>query len=85
MFDELALLEALTRKRVELMREIAHCKPSSIRDLAEALDRDVKNVWQDLSILEDFGLVGFKQKGRTKRPFITRQVIVTTIQVVYHE
>ncbi len=85
MFDELALVEALTRKRVELMREILQYSPGSIRELADFLNRDVKNVWDDLNVLSNFGLVSFKAVGRTKRPFVRRQVIITTMEVLEDE
>lgn len=82
MFDELALLEALTKKRVEIMREIMNGHPSSIRELAESLERDIKNVWDDLHVLQEHDLISFRNIGRTKRPVIKRQVIVTTIKMV---
>ena len=86
MFEEsFALLEAFTPKRIELFREIHSSKPCSIRDLAELLERDVKNVWNDLRKLSEMDLIGFECVGRVKKPIIKKQIIITTITVRKNE
>jgi predicted transcriptional regulator len=86
MFEEsFALLEALTPKRVQLMREIHSSSPASIRELAEMLERDVKNVWDDLHRLSQMDLVYFIREGRVKKPIIKKQIIVTTVLVRRNE
>jgi predicted transcriptional regulator len=86
MFEEsFALLEALTPKRVQLMRKIHSSKPCSIRDLAEILERDIKNVWEDLRRLSNMDLVDFECKGRVKKPVIKKQIIITTVVVKRNE
>lgn len=47
----------LTRNRLALLRAIRNQRPRSIYDLAKRLKRDLKNVQQDLRILEQYGLV----------------------------
>ena len=47
----------LTRNRLALLRAIRAQRPGSIYELAKAVKRDLKNVQQDLRILEDYGLV----------------------------
>ncbi len=79
--DSLALLEALTPKRIQLIREIHSSSPASIRDLAEMVERDIKNVWDDLRKLSEIDLIDFEPAGRVKRPIIKKQIIVTTIRV----
>lgn len=83
--DSFELLEALTPKRVQLIREIQISRPASIRDLAEMVERDIKNVWDDLRKLSDIDLVAFRIEGRVKRPVIKKQIIVTTVKVNYYE
>lgn len=41
-----------------------------MRELAEVVDRDIKNVSQNLNELEQLGLVEFVNEGRTKRPVV---------------
>ena len=83
--DSFALLEALTPKRVQLIRRIELSSPGSIRDLAEMVERDIKNVWDDLKRLSEIDLIDFDDAGRMKRPVIKKQIIITTIQVRQNE
>ena len=48
---EIRKLEMLTEKRIELIDAIMKYNPCSIRELAEEIDRDIKNVFNDLRIL----------------------------------
>ena len=83
--DSFELLEALTPKRVQLIRQIHTASPVSIRDLAEMVERDIKNVWDDLQKLSEIDLIDFHIHGRVKRPVIKKQIIVTTVRVNYYE
>lgn len=47
----------LTRNRLALLRAVRTRRPGSIYQLAKAVRRDLKNVQQDLRILEDYGLI----------------------------
>lgn len=47
----------LTIKRIELIDFISKTRINSINDLAFKMGRDVKNVYEDLKILERMGLV----------------------------
>jgi predicted transcriptional regulator len=47
----------LTRKRLALLRAIRAKRPGSIYELAKAVDRDLKNVQDDLRVLGRYGLV----------------------------
>ena len=47
----------LTPKRLHLLRAIRTSRPRSIYELAQRLGRDLKNVQQDLRLLESYGLV----------------------------
>lgn len=68
--DEEALERVLTAKNLELLRTIAADRPSSIRELARLVDRDVKNVSTALGRLEELGLVEFDRSGQAKQPTV---------------
>ena len=58
------LFSAITEKRLELLRYVAEQKEVvNIRQLAQALDRDYKNVHTDVSELEKLGLIEKDVKG----------------------
>lgn len=58
----------LTEKRLELINTVMNEKPESITQLAEKLDRDRKEVHQDLKLLEKNKIIFFKKQGRKKKP-----------------
>lgn len=55
----------LTRNRLALLRAIRAQHPGSIYELAKTVNRDLKNVQQDLRILQDYGLVRMTSVRRT--------------------
>ena len=54
----------LTRNRLALLRAIRTQHPGSIYELAKTVGRDLKNVQQDLRILEKYGLVRLSPASR---------------------
>ena len=59
----------LTPKRVQLMYDLATLRVDSINDLAQKVRRNVKNVYQDLKVLNKLGFVKLnKRKGRALIP-----------------
>lgn len=46
-----------SRKRMELLSIIKHKKPKSIYELAKLADRKYKNVYDDVELLQDLGLI----------------------------
>jgi predicted transcriptional regulator len=63
----------LTPNRLGLLRAVRTKQPGSIYQLARMLGRDLKNVQQDLRILEQYGLVQMTEgrsagKRRVKAP-----------------
>jgi len=71
----------MTPKRVELFKMLSEFEPHSIRELAEVMERDVKNIWDDLKLLENFGLISFQAEGRIRRPIVRKQIIITLVEV----
>lgn len=64
-FADLATLrKALSPKRLELLWAIVEHAPRSVRELAERVGRDIKNVSQDLAFLSRLGLVELKGARR---------------------
>ena len=58
----------LTPSRLALLRAIRSQRPGSIYALAKMLGRDLKNVQEDLQILERYGLVRMtREHGQGKR------------------
>ncbi len=58
----------LTPRRLELLAYLGVEPVSSINDLAEKLERDVKNVYQDLKTLERLGFISLRREGRSLIP-----------------
>ena len=55
--DLQAMLETLSPRRLELLRHVRQHGAANVRELATALERDYKNVHQDVSVLEAAGLL----------------------------
>lgn len=57
-------------KNLELLEALSEHDPDSIRDAAELVDRDYKQVHRNLTELEDIGVIEFEstQSGRAKKP-----------------
>lgn len=66
--DERQLGEVFNERTYRLLRVIREDEPDSIRETARLVDRDVKNVHQELSKLEALGVIRFVEEGQSKRP-----------------
>ncbi|MFB6163323.1 MAG: transcriptional regulator [Halococcoides sp.] len=71
----------LTDRRVELLQSVMSDRPDSIRDLADRLDRDVKTVHDDLSVLAEYDVVHFERDGRAKRPVVPYETIEVRLAI----
>jgi predicted transcriptional regulator len=67
-YAELARL--MREKNLELLRALAQHNPASIRETAELVERDYKEVHRNLGELETLGVVEFEEDGRSKRPVV---------------
>ena len=61
-----AFRRALTEKRLEVLHVIKKERPASVYELAKMLNRDAKNVTQDLEYLKNIGLVEIKRTREKK-------------------
>lgn len=66
--DEEQLADVFDGHTYRLLRTIRREKPESIRATARLVDRDVKNVHQELTKLEALGVIRFEDAGRSKKP-----------------
>lgn len=63
-----AMRKVLTEKRLELLHVIKGQEPDSVYELSKIVNRDIKNVNDDLLVLKDIGLVSvFKARKGRKR------------------
>jgi predicted transcriptional regulator len=67
-YDE--LMETLTPRVLDLIEVIRGEEPESINETARVVDRDVKNVHEELSRLAQLGIIYFEEEGRSKRPVV---------------
>jgi predicted transcriptional regulator len=58
----------ITQRRLEILDFLGAEPVSSINELAEKLGRDVKNVYNDLKILERLGFISLRKEGRSLVP-----------------
>lgn len=69
-------LSSLSLERVKLIEYVHDNRVSSIRELAEGLNRDYKNVYDDIQILSENGLVELNRKGKRKVPTLRADKII---------
>lgn len=67
--DLRALLQALTPRRLELLKALHEAGPESVRALAKRLKRDYKNVYHDVEALERVGLIERTADKRLSAPW----------------
>jgi predicted transcriptional regulator len=79
--DERALARVLSASNLELVRTIAAESPESIRETARLVDRDVKDVHENLTELDQYGLIEFERDGRAKRPVVWYDDIEISVPV----
>ena len=70
-FDSIDNMRAvLTNNRLLILKIIRERKPNSVYELAKMLDRDLKNVNQDLKLLAEVGLVTLEKIEDDKKRVI---------------
>lgn len=76
-----AFRKALTPKRLELIHAIKSEKPLSIHQLARFLNRNIKNVSEDVKYLSQLGLIEKKETEKEVSPYIKYDKILFEISV----
>lgn len=68
--DVTDLRRLLTNRRVEAVQAIMDGNPPSIQALADQLERNYPDIYEDLELLAEYGIVYFREAGRAKAPYI---------------
>lgn len=66
---------------IELLRTLAREEPTSIREAARLVERDVRQVHDNLWKLGELGLVEFDRSGQSHRPYVTYERIELEIEL----
>ena len=70
-FESFDDIERLMRgSNLALLEVIVNEQPDSIRQTAEAVDRDYREVHRNLNELESLGVIEFEQEGASKQPVL---------------
>jgi predicted transcriptional regulator len=70
------LMGTLTPRVLELIETVRREEPGSINETARAVDRDVKNVHEELTRLARLGIISFEEEGRRRRPVVWFEELV---------
>ena len=73
------LMETFTPRVLDLIDAIQREGPVSINETARVVDRDVKNVHEELSRLARLGIIYFEAEGQRKRPIVWFDELVITL------
>lgn len=80
--DASRLQRILTPRRLELIERLMDESVDSIRELAGRLDRDVRQVHDDVKLLSEYRIVHFSEEGRAKRPYVPYQTVKIEVELV---
>jgi predicted transcriptional regulator len=75
------LRKALTEKRLELLKTVKDRKPSSVYELAKMVDRDLKNVLQDVRYLQNIGMIDVTETEDKKIPTVDYDVLSLEVAI----
>ena len=73
------LMETLTPRVLDLIEAIRREEPASINAAARVVDRDVKNVYEELNRLAQLGIIFFEEEGQSKRPVVWFDELVISL------
>lgn len=73
------LMKTLTPRVLDLIEAIRREEPASINETARVVDRDIKNVHEELNRLAQLNILFFEADGQNKRPVIWFDELVITL------
>lgn len=79
--DASRLQRVLTPRRLELVRSLMEEPAESIRALADRLDRDVRQVHDDLQILSEYRIVHYREAGSAKQPYVPYDTVKIEVEL----
>jgi predicted transcriptional regulator len=74
-----ALMSTFTSSTLDLLATIRREQPASMNEAARAVERDVKNVHEQLTRLESLGVIYFAEEGQPKHPVVRFDDLVIDI------
>lgn len=77
--SEELLAETLTATTLALLRALSTHEPASIRETARLVERDVKNVHDELTRLETMGIIRFEAVGQAKKPVFPFDELIVNV------
>ncbi len=79
--DASRLQRILTPRRLELVQCLMDEPAESIRALADHLDRDVRQVHDDLQTLSEYRIIQFREEGSAKQPYIPYDTVKIEVEL----
>lgn len=79
--DASRIQRVLTPRRLELVKSLMDASAESIRDLADRLDRDVRQVHDDLQLLTEYRIVHFREEGGAKKPYVPYDTVTIEVEL----
>lgn len=79
--DASRLQRILTPRRLELVQSLMGAPAESMRGLADRLDRDVRQVHDDLQILGEYRIVHFREEGGAKKPYVPYDTVTIEVEL----
>lgn len=79
--DPSELRRLLTPKRLEMVETLMSYEFGSIREVARHLDRGLREVHEDLELLEEYGIVVFEEDGSSKAPRVPHETVRVEIEI----
>lgn len=79
--DASRLQRILTPRRLELVRSLMDAPADSIRDLADRLDRDIRQVHDDVQTLTEYRIVHFREEGGAKQPYVPYDTVKIEVEL----
>jgi predicted transcriptional regulator len=79
--DASRLQRILTPRRLELVRSLIDAPAESMRGLAGRLDRDVRQVHDDLQLLSEYRIVHFREADGAKKPHIPYDTVKIEVEL----
>jgi len=79
--DASRLQRILTPRHLELARSLMDAPAESMRSLADRLGRDVRQVHDDLHILNEYRIVHFREEDGAKKPYIPYDTVKIEVEL----
>lgn len=79
--DASRLQRVLTPRRLELVESLMGESAESIRALAERLDRDVRQVHDDVELLNEYRIVHLREEDGAKKPFVPYETVRIEVEL----